>query len=68
MTEYRYFLFDTGAPARAQPDGQGGYESVEVWRAGRFVAARGLIPELLIRTGATEISAARFDALCAGAG
>ena len=68
MAEYRYFLFDTGAPARAQPDGQGGYESVEVWRAGLFVAASGKVPVLLLKTGATEITEARFNALCAGAG
>ena len=62
-TKYRYFLFDTGAPARALPNRQGGYQSVEVWQAGRFVAASGPVPELLLKTGATEISQARFNAL-----
>jgi len=63
MTACRYFLFDTGAPARALPDGRGGYQTVEVWKAGRSVCAGGLIPELLVRTCATEISEARFNAL-----
>lgn len=64
----RYFIFDTGALARMRLDKNGDYEAAEVRRDGRFVAASGLIPKLLITTGATEISEARFDALCAGEG
>lgn len=63
MTKYRYFLFDTGAPARVRLDANGDYEAAEVWRDGDLVAASGLIPKLLITTGATEISEARFNAL-----
>lgn len=57
---YAYFISNTGLPIRALLDADGDYDSAEAWADGRFVEASELIPDILMKGEAVEVSETAF--------
>ena len=57
---YAYFISNTGLPIRVLLDADGDYDSAEAWADGRFVEASVLIPDILMKGEAAEVSETVF--------
>lgn len=60
MTRYAYFIDRMGTPVRVTVDAEGDYESAEAWHAGRYHPASDLIPDILMKGEAMEVSENAF--------
>ena len=57
---YAYFISNTGLPIRVLLDADGDYDSAEAWADRRFVEASELIPDILMKGEAVEVSETAF--------
>lgn len=57
---YAYFISNTGLPIRVLLDADGDYDSAEAWADGRFVEASVLIPDILLKGEAVQVSETAF--------
>jgi len=60
MPRYAYFIYLTGMPVRVVVDEEGDYESAETWHKGRYHPINDIIPDLLMKGEAREVSEQTF--------